>query len=128
MGDFRDRVALLLEKQEVSNDAAVFEDSELKRKLSQGDSFIGNRFKILGDSAYPELPFIQKTGSGEVINAESGRAVVENTFAQLKSQWIVVGKRLDCDCTKFGLVFSTCALLFNIGKYEIQNPDHFNCN
>ncbi len=108
------------------HDAAVFEDSTLKEKMSTGNTFIANQFKILADSAYPDLPFIHKTGSGETINAESARAVVENAFAQLKSQWISISRRLDCDYTKYGLVFSTCCLLFNMGKMEQEEYSYFN--
>ena len=44
------------------HDAAVFEDSDFKTQMASADSFISTRFKFLADSAYPELPYIQKTG------------------------------------------------------------------
>ena len=79
-------------------------------------SFITSRFKILGDSAYPDRPYLIKASPD--ISQESARSVIENCFGQLKSQWRCLLKPVDVDVLRVPHIFITCSILFNICKED----------
>ena len=98
------------------HDISIFQVSDLFRYFERGESFIANRFRILGDSAYPTRPYLVKATSE--ISPESARSVIENCFAQIKQQWRILMKRIDCNIDKVPQLFVACCILFNIYKRE----------
>jgi len=94
------------------HDATVFKESGIfknhRRIIPEFVKLVGNkeiRFVILGDSAYPLLPWLLKLYTGHLTLQEesfncylsSGRIVVENAFGRLKGRWRCLAKRIDID-------------------------------
>lgn len=78
---------------------------------------------ILGDPAYPALPWLMKpyqenastTDAQKLFNYRQSRArmVVENAFGRLKGRWRCLQKRLDCKLANVPNIVAACAVLHN---------------
>ena len=90
------------------HDSSIFQASKLYDFLENTNNFITQRFKILGDSAYPSRNYLIKA-SNEV-SSESARSVIENCFGQIKQQWRILLKRLDCSTDRIPLVVIACCV------------------
>ena len=79
---------------------------------------------VLGDPAYPALPWLMKpypetvhtTAGQKNFNYRQSRArmVVENSFGRLKGRWRCLLKRLDFKLQNVPHVVSACVVLHNI--------------
>ena len=79
---------------------------------------------ILGDSAYPALPWLVKpfpetaimTDMEKFYNYRQSRArmIVENSFGKLKGRWRCLLKRMDFQLENVAPVVTACVVLHNI--------------
>ncbi|CAI6356842.1 unnamed protein product [Macrosiphum euphorbiae] len=111
------------------HDAFVLKDSNL---FKNADMLIPTQMRkiqeidvplmILGDPAYPLLPWIMKGYTGKLTNEQdsfntylsSARMAVENTFGRMKGHWRCLQKRIDIHYSFVPKVVSACAILHNI--------------
>ena len=87
---------------------------------------------ILGDPAYPSLPWLMKpypdniytTPAQKLFNYRQSRArmVVENAFGRLKMRWRCLSKRLDCHLCHVIDTVAACVILHNMCEH---NGDSF---
>jgi hypothetical protein len=115
------------------HDARVFVNSSLYQKGTSGSLFPDTTKKlhgidvplvILGDPAYPALPWLMKpfpenehtTREQKIYNYRQSRArmVVENAFGRLKGRWRCLLKRIDCDLSNVSDIVASCIILHNI--------------
>ena len=114
------------------HDARVFSNSSIYKKAVKGKLFppwtrkISNveiPLMILGDPAYPLLPWLMKpyienahsTAKEKYCNYRQSRArmVVENAFGRLKGRWRCLLKRLDFDLKNVPAIIASCVVLHN---------------
>ena len=115
------------------HDARVFANSSLYNKCMKG-TFVPKRPKIiegvevplliLGDPAYPLLPWLMKpyienssiTSRERNYNYRQSRArmVVENAFGRLKGRWRCLLKRMDTHICNVPNIVASCVVLHNI--------------
>ena len=115
------------------HDARVFYNSSFYRKANSGILFpnwsrclyeTDVPLIILGDPAYPLLPWLMKPYS-ETTNItpeekhynywqSRARMVVENAFGRLKGRWRCLLKRLDYNLCNVPVVVASCVTLHNI--------------
>uniref|UniRef100_A0A3B1JVY3 DDE Tnp4 domain-containing protein n=1 Tax=Astyanax mexicanus TaxID=7994 RepID=A0A3B1JVY3_ASTMX len=91
---------------------------------------------VVGDPAYPLLPWLIKGFSGSNLTPEEQlfneqlsriRVVVEHTFGHLKSRWRVLAKRSDIHHSFMPTVIVACCVLHNLCKKEgdmLPPPTH----
>ena len=87
---------------------------------------------ILGDPAYPSLPWLRKPYPDNactmamqmLFNYRQSRArmLVENAFGRLKMRWRCLSKRLDCNLSHVVDTVTACVILHNICE---DNGDSF---
>lgn len=112
-----------------THDAAVLKDSKLYK---HADNLLPKRCTdingttipciILGDPAYPLLPWLLKGYKGTLSQEEEsfnvyhnrGRVVVENAFGRLKARFRCLLKRIDIHYTFVPMIVQTCCILHNI--------------
>ena len=115
------------------HDARVFVNSSFYKKACSGTLFpnwsrqiSGVRVPplILGDPAYPLLPWLMKpylestnsTDKERNFNYRQSRArmVVKNAFGRLKGRWRCLLKRIDSNLSNVPNMVSSCVVLHNI--------------
>ena len=115
------------------HDARVFANSSFYRKACSGTLFpnwsrqisgVSVPLLILGDPAYPLLPWLMKpyletTNSSDKdhnFNYRQSRArmVVENAFGRLKGRWRCLLKRIDANLSNVPNMVSSCVVLHNV--------------
>lgn len=119
------------------HDAKVLKDSNLYKLV---DNFLPNLniqvnnvdtpCIILGDPAYPLLPWLMKPYKGRISREEEsfnvylsrGRVVVENAFGRLKARFRRLLKRIDINYKFAPKIIYTCLILHNIVE---SNKDKF---
>ncbi|XP_031327606.1 protein ALP1-like [Photinus pyralis] len=114
-----------------SHDAAVFQQSVLFKQQEQlipkkciDINGVNVPFMIMGDPAYPLLPWLLKgytksarlTPEEESFNVylNAGRVSVEIAFGRLKARWRCLLKRLDIHYSFVPQIVSACCILHNI--------------
>ena len=128
------------------HDARVFHNSNLYQRATDGDILkeptvrIGGtdiRPYLVGDSAYPISPWLQKPypeatrDHGEIeFNKElsSARVAVECAFGRLKSRWRILQKRLDSRLPFSVRISVACAVLHNFCAQIGDDWDDDFCN
>ena len=124
------------------HDARVFSNSVLFQKaqagtllpnLSRSLSGIDVPLVILGDPAYPLLPWLMKpyvqhsnlSNQNKAFNYRLSRArmVIENAFGRLKGRWRCLLKRNDITTEDIPTVITACCVLHNICEVH---KDEFN--
>ncbi|KMQ84770.1 nuclease harbi1-like protein, partial [Lasius niger] len=119
------------------HDAAVFKDSTLYKHsqeiIPQMEKHVNGQgipFMIVGDPAYPLLPWLIKSYSGSVSPEEesfnvylnSARVSVEMAFGRLKARWRMLQKKVDCNYKFVPQVIVACCVLHNFCE---DNKDRF---
>ena len=116
------------------HDARVLRNSEVFKQAVQGTLFPSNQtvdiegthlpVLILGDPAYPLLPWLMKPFPKHCLLTREqrhfnyclsrARMTVENTFGRLKGRWRRILKRLDVTTNDVPLIVIACCVLHNI--------------
>ena len=115
------------------HDARVFVNSSLYSKGNNGTllpnysrtlSGVQVPLVILGDPAYPLLPWLMKPYPENAhtlqqqkhFNYRQSRArmVIENAFGRLKGRWRCLLKRVDCDLSNVSELVVSCVVLHNL--------------
>uniref|UniRef100_A0A8C8SK72 DDE Tnp4 domain-containing protein n=1 Tax=Pelusios castaneus TaxID=367368 RepID=A0A8C8SK72_9SAUR len=113
------------------HDARIFRNSGLFRRLQSGTFFPDEKLTvqgvempvvILGDPAYPLMPWLMKPFTGKLDPAKEHfnyrlsrcRMVVECAFGRLKARWRSLYGRLDLHEDNIPVVISACCVLHNI--------------
>lgn len=119
------------------HDAVVFKDSTVYKRsqeiIPQMEKHVNGQkipFMIVGDPAYPLLPWLIKNYSGSVSPTEesfnvylnSARVSVEMAFGRLKARWRMLQKKLDCNYKFVPLLIVACCVLHNFCE---DNKDRF---
>ena len=114
------------------HDARVFRSSDIFQKAQNGEILteplttvdgVQIRPLLLGDGAYPLLPWLMKPyPNGAILNRSqrrynknlsSARATVERAFGILKARWRILLKRLDNRFENIPEVILSCCILHN---------------
>ncbi|CAM5083781.1 unnamed protein product [Natator depressus] len=113
------------------HDTRIFRNSGLFKKLQYGTFFPNHRMNIddikrpiviLGDSAYPLLPWLMKPYTDHLDSSKEQfsyrlskcRMVVECAFGCLKGRWRSLLTRLDLSEENIPMVIAACCVLHNI--------------
>ncbi|KAM9143899.1 uncharacterized protein ACDP82_007612 [Pangshura tecta] len=113
------------------HDAHIFQNTGLYRKLHSGTFFPDQKIPmgdvempivILGDPAYPLLPWLMKPYTGKLDSSKERfnnrlsrcRMIVERAFGRLKGRWRCLFGRLDLDEENIPMVIAACCILHNI--------------
>ena len=115
------------------HDARIFANSSCYRKCSSGTMFpdwcrtiggVSVPLVILGDPAYPLLPWLMKPYLENTstpprernfnYRLSRARMVVENSFGHLKGRWRCLLKRLDSHVSNVPNIIASCVVLHNI--------------
>ncbi|XP_065261278.1 uncharacterized protein LOC135879283 [Emys orbicularis] len=113
------------------HDARLFRNSGLFEQLQEGTYFPDQKITvgdvelpivILGDPAYPLLPWLMKPYTGSLDSSKERlnyrlskcRMVVECVFGRLKARWRCLLTRLDLSTTNIPIVIAACCVLLNI--------------
>uniref|UniRef100_A0A8C3TGR7 DDE Tnp4 domain-containing protein n=1 Tax=Chelydra serpentina TaxID=8475 RepID=A0A8C3TGR7_CHESE len=111
------------------HDARVFKNSGLFKRLQQGMPTV-----ILGDPAYPLMPWLMKPYTGaldtekELFNYRLSkcRMVVECAFGRLKARWRSLLTRSDLSPKNIPIVIAACCVLHNLSttlpKHTVHHP------
>lgn len=124
------------------HDARVFANSTIYKKGMEGQLFHNLTKEVdgedlpvvlLGDSAYPLLPWLMKpfphngvlSRDQQHYNYQLSRAriVIENAFGRLKARWRCLMKRLDVKPQNTALVITACCVLHNICEVHGEEFD-----
>ncbi|KAK3920201.1 Protein ANTAGONIST OF LIKE HETEROCHROMATIN PROTEIN 1 [Frankliniella fusca] len=125
-----------------AHDATVFRLSNLfknrEEMIAKGAKEVDGMqvpFFIVGDPAYPLLPWLIKnysydgntTAAMDNFNAHmnQGRIVVENAFGRLKGRWRSILRQSDIEFTFIPTLVATCCILHNIIE---KNKDEYRCS
>ncbi|XP_011862451.1 PREDICTED: putative nuclease HARBI1 isoform X1 [Vollenhovia emeryi] len=110
------------------HDAAVFKDSSIYKnaqtiipQTSENINGMAVPCMIVGDPAYPMLPWLIKGYSGSLSAEEesfnvylnSARVSVEMAFGRLKARWRILCKKMDCTHTFSPQIILACCTLHN---------------
>ncbi|TGZ45962.1 uncharacterized protein [Temnothorax longispinosus] len=119
-----------------THDAAVFKDSNLYKNvhtlIPQSSKNIDGMevpYLIIGDPAYPLLPWLIKGYPGSVtpeqdsfnVHLNSARVAVEMAFGRLRGRWRILLKRLDVSHTFVPNITSACCILHNFLEYTNEH-------
>ncbi|CAM5153580.1 unnamed protein product [Natator depressus] len=113
------------------HDARVFRNSGLFKGLQEGIYFPDQKITvgdvempivILGDSAYPLMPWLMKPYTGALDSSKEQfnyrlskcRMVVECAFGYLKGHWCSLLTRSDLSKTNIPIVIAACCVLHNL--------------
>ncbi|XP_011883587.1 PREDICTED: putative nuclease HARBI1 [Vollenhovia emeryi] len=111
-----------------THDAAVFKDSSLYRDAlnvipqdTRNINGVAVPYLIVGDPAYPLLPWLLKGYPGSVtaeqesfnVHLNSARVTVEMAFGRLKARWRILLKRIDVNYVFVPHITSACCILQN---------------
>ncbi|CAM5074464.1 unnamed protein product [Natator depressus] len=113
------------------HDARIFRNSGLFEQLQEGTYFPDQKITIgdvempiviLGDSAYPLLPWLMKPYTGSLDSSKEQfnyrlskcTMVVECAFGCLKARWCCLLTRLGRSATNIPIVIAACCVLHNI--------------
>uniref|UniRef100_A0A8C3F930 Putative nuclease HARBI1 n=1 Tax=Chrysemys picta bellii TaxID=8478 RepID=A0A8C3F930_CHRPI len=113
------------------HDARVFRHSGLFQKLEEGTFFLDQKITvgdiempivILGDPAYPLMPWLMKPYTGSLDSSQDlfnyrlskCRTVVECAFGRLKARWRNLLTRIDLSEANTPIVIVACCALHNI--------------
>ena len=124
------------------HDARVLANSELFDKGQNGSLFpqqpklikgVSVPLLIVGDPAYPLLPWIMKpySDTGRLSRQERGfnyrlsraRVVTENAFGRLKGRWRCLLKRNDTNLEMMPTIVATCTILHNMCEIHADKFD-----
>ena len=115
-----------------SHDAIIFQSTDLYNKISNEEYLPAYCIKdseteiypvLLGDSAFPFLPWLMKPYGNAILTNEQcyfnyrlsrARMVVEGAFGQLKGRWRILLRKNECCSETLKLMSLACIILHNI--------------
>lgn len=126
-----------------THDARVFRNSQLYRKGMENNLFTSFTrtisdaevpVVILGDPAYPLLPWLMKPYPGHSLSRQkntfnfkqsSTRMAIEIAFGRLKGRWRCLLKRLDNRMVNIPTIVAACCVLHNFCELNKDTNDEF---
>ena len=124
------------------HDARVFANSPIYMKGIDGKLFPNITRKVddkdvpivlLGDSAYPLLPWLMKPFPHTTLSEEQqrynyclsrARIVIENAFGRLKSRWRCLMKKLEVKPDNIAIIIMACCILHNVCEIHGEEFDN----